>query len=90
MFHDGKPVLAGFLLSDKPVAEDRWFVVQLASQVFIHTMVGFRYPKSPEVGSPIRSAYGTRKTPRNRKIRLRPDKKNQKKNGVELVFRRTR
>ncbi|KAJ7881164.1 hypothetical protein B0H13DRAFT_2049820 [Mycena leptocephala] len=25
MFHDGKPVLAGFLLSDKPVAEDRWF-----------------------------------------------------------------
>ncbi|KAJ7860476.1 hypothetical protein B0H14DRAFT_3863818 [Mycena olivaceomarginata] len=24
-FHDGKPVLAGFVLSDKPVAEDRWF-----------------------------------------------------------------
>ncbi|KAK7031616.1 hypothetical protein R3P38DRAFT_821959 [Favolaschia claudopus] len=25
IFHDGKPVLAGFVLSDKPVAEDRWF-----------------------------------------------------------------
>ncbi|KAJ7027942.1 hypothetical protein C8F04DRAFT_1115872 [Mycena alexandri] len=24
-FHDGKPVLAGFVLSEKPVAEDRWF-----------------------------------------------------------------
>ncbi|KAJ6485636.1 hypothetical protein C8R45DRAFT_1062616 [Mycena sanguinolenta] len=24
-FHDGKPVLVGFVLSDKPVAEDRWF-----------------------------------------------------------------
>ncbi|KAJ7493214.1 hypothetical protein B0H11DRAFT_952568 [Mycena galericulata] len=24
-FHDGKPVLAGFVLSAKPVAEDRWF-----------------------------------------------------------------
>ncbi|KAJ7105123.1 hypothetical protein C8R43DRAFT_1092179 [Mycena crocata] len=24
-FHDGKPVLAGFVLSSKPVAEDRWF-----------------------------------------------------------------
>lgn len=23
-FRDGKPVLAGFVLSDKPVAEDRW------------------------------------------------------------------
>ncbi|KAJ7230482.1 hypothetical protein GGX14DRAFT_547288 [Mycena pura] len=25
VFQDGKPVLAGFVLSDKPVAEDRWF-----------------------------------------------------------------
>ncbi|KAJ7138800.1 hypothetical protein C8R46DRAFT_1168247 [Mycena filopes] len=24
-FHDGKPVLAGFVISEKPVAEDRWF-----------------------------------------------------------------
>ena len=23
-FHDGRPVLAGFVLSDKPVAEDTW------------------------------------------------------------------
>ncbi|KAF4592842.1 hypothetical protein EYR38_008546 [Pleurotus pulmonarius] len=25
IFEDGKPVLPGFILSDKPVAEDRWF-----------------------------------------------------------------
>ena len=25
-FHDGRPVLQGFMLSDKPVAEDTWFV----------------------------------------------------------------
>ncbi|KII86063.1 hypothetical protein PLICRDRAFT_56526 [Plicaturopsis crispa FD-325 SS-3] len=24
-FHDGRPVLSGFILSEKPVAEDRWF-----------------------------------------------------------------
>ena len=31
-FHDGHPVLPGFVLSDKPVAEDTWFV-PLASSV---------------------------------------------------------
>lgn len=25
-FHDGRPVLSGFMLSDQPVAEDTWFV----------------------------------------------------------------
>lgn len=26
-FNDGRPVLAGFVLSDKPVAEDRWYAI---------------------------------------------------------------
>jgi len=38
-FRDGTPVLSGFVLSDKPVAEDQWLVAQFfASGVYLHAL----------------------------------------------------
>jgi len=31
LFRDGQPVLAGFILSDKPVSEDRWCVPSISA-----------------------------------------------------------
>ena len=38
-FHDGRPVLAGFVLSEKPVMEDKWSVLPLLIFVPLHILI---------------------------------------------------
>ncbi len=47
-FHDGTPVLRGFVLSGKPVAEDRWYVdVVHMRYLLVTTIRRFSLPKIP-------------------------------------------
>jgi hypothetical protein len=43
-FRDGQPVLAGFVLSDKPVAEDRWLVFLMICGITEFTLPSSRFP----------------------------------------------
>jgi len=46
-FHDGHPVLPGFVLSDKPVAEDTWFVPlcqQRLTRLNVSSCQGSKFP----------------------------------------------
>lgn len=90
-FHDGRPVLPGFVLSDKPVAEDTWFVSLHRCRVnglsvFFH--LGSRSPMFRKAGRLILTVSGRRHHPPLQPGRLRRLLVAQKPHDLNLAGKR--